>query len=214
MLLGKKCRVLLYFILKKKIQTEAFRKKSKLTFYYDKRQLTCWRWQPSCCWLRAVLNLCECGEVPQVILQLVLALRVKQGPGNTPECVCMYGREFHMLLFIKVVLTGFAELINIWFVCSFQRDELWHELEEKLYALTSSEFILKLFDWSWLVHRCTSNLVPIKRAFSVPQHSTFYIHKKLNGLLLWDFASNAALKERLLWQLKIFIRQSLLEDLE
>lgn len=40
MLLGKKCRVLLYFILKKK-KTEAFRKKSKLTFYYDKRQLTC-----------------------------------------------------------------------------------------------------------------------------------------------------------------------------
>lgn len=41
MLLGKKCRVLLYFILKKKKQTEAFRNKSKLTFYYDKRQLTC-----------------------------------------------------------------------------------------------------------------------------------------------------------------------------
>lgn len=70
------------------------------------------------------VNLCECGEVPQVILQLVLALRVKQGPGNTPECVCMYGGVSHMLLFIKVVLTGFAELINIWFVCSFQRDEL------------------------------------------------------------------------------------------
>lgn len=54
-----------------------------------------------------------------MIQQLVLALRVKQGPGNTPKYVCMYGGESHTSLFNKVVLTGFAELINIWFVCLF-----------------------------------------------------------------------------------------------